>query len=114
MVTRDSAEPSGAKVWREVEDGLTVALRVQPRARRASVGGVALDGAGGARLKVAVTEPPEDGRATEAVLRALASMLHLAPTRIALLQGAGAREKLVRIEGDPARLAAAIDALASR
>lgn len=62
------------------EEGLVLPVRAQPRARKAGVLG---EQAGA--LKVAVTAPPEDGRANQALIEALATekpsclMRHLLP-----------------------------------
>jgi uncharacterized protein YggU (UPF0235/DUF167 family) len=89
--------------------GLTVAVKVTPRARRPGVLGCA-PGAEGGVLRLAVTEPAEDGRANAAVLRLLAEMFGVAPSACTLLRGASARQKLIRVAGDPAALAAKHDA----
>lgn len=81
--------------------GIELRVKVQPRARRDSIGGLAPDGAA---LRIAVTAPPEDGRANEAVCAALAKALRVPPSAIALTQGASARLKTLRIAGDPALL----------
>lgn len=105
--------PPSLHVWQEAGGALSIALRVQPRARRPSIGGTARDADGAPRLKVAVTEPAEDGRANEAVLRALAHALGIAPSSLHLMAGAGAREKRIRAEGDTARLGPLLDRLAA-
>ena len=71
--------------------GAEFAVRVTPRARRAAIleeGGL---------IKVAVTAPPEDGRATAAVAEALAYALGVAKSRLVLLRGATSRDKLFRL-----------------
>ena len=93
---------------RREPDGVAVAVRVTPRARRAAVGGTA---PGGARLRIAVTEPPEEGRATRAACAALAAALGVAPSRVGLRAGAGAREKILHVAGDSAILAARLESL---
>lgn len=90
--------------------GLTVAVKVQPRARQPGVGGTA-PGVDGPRLRVAVTEAAEGGRANEAVCVALARALGVPPGVVTLRAGAGSRHKLLHIAGDPASLAARLDAL---
>ncbi len=73
------------------------ALRVTPRAatERMVTDG---DGAGGAgRLQVWVNAPPAEGRANEAARRLLARALGVAPTRLALVSGAHARDKRFRL-----------------
>jgi uncharacterized protein YggU (UPF0235/DUF167 family) len=51
----------------------------------------------GGVLRVYVTEPPADGRATEAARVALAKAFGLAKGDIELLRGAASREKVFRI-----------------
>jgi uncharacterized protein len=66
----------------------------------------------GADVVVAVRERAIDGRANEAVTRAVAAWLDLAPSRVTLLQGATARRKLLACEGiDAAGVAQRIGAL---
>jgi len=98
--------------WRPHPGGMAIAIRVQPRARRAGMGGAVLDAAGAPRLRGAVTEPPEDGRATRAACAALAAALGVPAQAVTLLHGAGSREKLL-VAGDVNALAARPGALAS-
>jgi len=70
------------------------------------------DAAGSQRLRVAVTEPPEDGRATRAACAALAAALGLPARDVSVLHGAGSREKLLLATGDADVLAARLRALA--
>jgi uncharacterized protein YggU (UPF0235/DUF167 family) len=87
-----------------------VRVKVQPRARRPGLLGIAA-AADGPRLKLAVTEAPEDGRANRAVCLALARALGVAPSLVTVLHGATSREKTLTIAGDPASLAAALESL---
>ena len=77
--------------------GATLAVRVTPGARRAKrevVEDV---------IRIAVTAPPEDGRATEAAREALARALGVAKTRLTLIRGATAREKVFQLDQPGAR-----------
>ena len=65
--------------WRAEPGGVSVRVKVQPRARRAGLQGLA-PGVDGPRLKLAVTEAPEDGRANKAVCAALARALDMPPS----------------------------------
>lgn len=85
--------------------GVTIRLKVQPRAKRAGLKGL-VPGVDGPRLGLAVTEPAEDGRANRAVCAAIAEALGVAASSVTLAQGAASREKLLRVEGDSAALAA--------
>jgi uncharacterized protein len=92
-------------------DGVTLRVKVQPRARRAGLKGVVPAADGGARLGVAVVEAPEDGRANRAVCAAVAEALGVAPSAVTVAQGAGSREKLLRVAGDAHALAARLGTL---
>ncbi|EHM02471.1 hypothetical protein HMPREF9946_01085 [Acetobacteraceae bacterium AT-5844] len=97
------------QAWRPLADGLELRIKAQPRARRPGLQGL-VDSADGPRLKLAVNEAPEDGRANKAICALLAEVLHVPPSRIAVVQGATSREKTCHIEGDPAALAALLGA----
>ncbi|MBU8537262.1 DUF167 domain-containing protein [Falsiroseomonas tokyonensis] len=94
--------------WRLRPDGLDLAVKVQPRARRPAFGGLAADGA---TLKVAVAEAPEDGRANRAVCEAVARALGLPKSAVEVLHGATSRQKTLRITGNPAELSARLEGL---
>jgi uncharacterized protein (TIGR00251 family) len=91
----------------EHADGCILPVRAQPGARKAGVLG---EQAGA--LKVAVTAPPEDGRANRALLEALRDQLGLKRSQIELLSGATSRDKRFLIRGvRKAELAARLGAL---
>ena len=73
-------------------DGILLPVHAQPRARRSGIVGVH-----GGRLKVAVTQAPEQGRANEALVQALADALRLKKSQIELIGGASASRKIFRI-----------------
>jgi len=74
---------------------------VRPGASRTRVGG-RYDGPYGPALIVAVTAPPVDGRATEAVVRAVADALGLRPRDITIRSGTASRDKLFTVtDPDP-------------
>ena len=85
-------------------NGITIELRVQPRARR-----TALEAAGGA-LKALVTAPPEDGKANDAVIALLSQEWRLPKSAFAVIKGAAARNKTLSVLGEPAALVTQIDA----
>jgi uncharacterized protein YggU (UPF0235/DUF167 family) len=89
---------------------VTVAVRVKPGASRTRVGG-RHEGALGPALIVSVTAPPVDGRATEAVRRALAEALGLPAATVALRSGATGRDKLFAIADPPDDLQARVSDL---
>lgn len=71
--------------------GATFALRAKPGARRNAL-------EDGEPLRVWVTAPPQDGRATEAIRKLLAKALGVASTRLTLVKGATARDKVFRLD----------------
>jgi uncharacterized protein (TIGR00251 family) len=74
------ASKQGAILW----------VRVQPRARRAGV-----EGYHGDRLKIALTAPPVEGAANEALVRFLAELVGVARGDVEVVAGQTAREKSV-------------------
>ncbi len=89
---------------------VTVAVRVRPRASRATVGG-SHGGAHGPAIVVAVREPAVDGRATQAALDAVARALGLGRDQVRLRTGGHSRDKLFTIVDPPADLAERLRAL---
>jgi hypothetical protein len=58
-------------------------------------------------VKIALTAPPVDGKANEALIAFFAQALHLPRSRIALIAGAVSRTKTLRITGKSAAEVAA-------
>jgi uncharacterized protein (TIGR00251 family) len=75
-------------------EGCVLPVRAQPGARKAGV----LGEQGGA-LKVAVTAPPEDGRANKALTELLRELLGLKRSQVELLSGETSRDKKFLIRG---------------
>jgi uncharacterized protein (TIGR00251 family) len=92
------------------EAGVILPVRAQPGARKAGIVG---EHAGS--LKVAVTAPPEDGRANKALVEVLSEALGLRRSQIELVSGQTSREKRFLVRGvEKAQLAGRIDALLTR
>jgi uncharacterized protein YggU (UPF0235/DUF167 family) len=92
---------------RRTAQGVTVELRVQPKARRTALE-FSTGGSTGGALKAAVTAPAEDGKANAAVVALLAAEWHLPRSAFHVLRGAAARDKVFSISGEPAALAGRI------
>ena len=75
-------------------EGFVLPVRAQPGARKAGILG---EQAGA--LKVAVTAPPEDGRANKALVEALREALGLKRSQVELLSGPAGRDKRFLIRG---------------
>jgi uncharacterized protein len=65
-----------------------------PGARRSEVTGIA-DG----RLRLRLAAPAHEGRANAELVRFLAGVLEVPKSAVTLAAGAGARRKLVRVDG---------------
>ena len=81
---------------------------MQPRAGAERVIGLVAEAGGGMALKVAVSAPPEGGRANAAVMALLAELFRVPRGSLAVVLGAADRRKVVAIAGDPATVAARI------
>ena len=87
-----------------------LSVRAKPRAKRSRI-----VEAHGTTIAVALAAQPVDGQANEALVRLLAEVLAIPRTRVALVRGASAKQKLVDVDGLTetevvARLAAASSA----
>jgi uncharacterized protein (TIGR00251 family) len=74
--------------------GVLVPVRAQPGARKAGV-----LGAQAGALKLAVTAPPEDGRANAALVALLREALGLKRSQVELHSGTTGRDKKVLVRG---------------
>lgn len=86
--------PSG-----KTEAGRLVALRVTPKAKHQGIS-EEIGPDGDIRYRIQVTAPAEGGKANAAVIAVLAKHLGLAKSRITLVRGDTARDKLVRVDVD--------------
>jgi uncharacterized protein len=75
-------------------DGATLAIRAQPGAKKNTILGEY-----GTALKVAVTAPPEDGRANDAILDVLHDWLGVKRSQLRILSGATNRNKVIQVVG---------------
>jgi uncharacterized protein (TIGR00251 family) len=75
-------------------EGIVLPVRAQPGARREGV-----QGEQNGALKVAVSAPPQDGRANQALVEVLREALGLKRAQVELLGGATGRDKRFLIRG---------------
>jgi uncharacterized protein (TIGR00251 family) len=75
-------------------EGCILSVRAQPGARQNGIMGVHAGS-----LKVAVTAPPDQGRANDVLVEVLADALDLKRSQVALLQGMTNRQKKFLIRG---------------
>lgn len=76
------------------DDGVVIALHVQPRASRNQIVGVQGD-----ELKVRLTSPPVDGAANKLCREFFAKLLGVAKSDVALIAGDKSRHKRLWVHG---------------
>ena len=82
---------------KDVTDGCTLTVRVHPGARKNGVTGVHAEA-----VRIALTTPPVDGRANEALIAFLAEALRVPRARLTIVAGLTSRAKTLRITGKSA------------
>ncbi len=79
---------------KSVPGGVTLAVRVTPRARKNEIVGIT-----GEALKVKLAAPPVEGAANAALCAFLAEQLGVRKSAVTLVAGQTSRHKVVRVEG---------------
>ncbi|MCE1235469.1 MAG: DUF167 family protein [Hyphomicrobiales bacterium] len=95
-------------------DGLRLRVRLTPRARRDALGAFETLADGNQVMLAHVRALPADGRANAALVVLVAESLGLAKTKVEVVSGQTSRVKMLRLDGDADRLAAALEDLAAR
>ena len=83
-----------------VSGGVRFHVRLAPKAARDRIDGIHADAGGRPLLKVAVTAPPEGGKANAALIKLLAKEWRLPKSALAIAAGATERRKVLTIAGD--------------
>lgn len=99
-----------ASLFSHRAEGLAIAVRVQPRARKTGVLGLVERTDGRLALKLGVAEPPEQGRANAAVIALLAKAWRLPKGDFAVVAGAASRDKMLLLRGSAESLQARLEA----
>jgi uncharacterized protein YggU (UPF0235/DUF167 family) len=103
----------GARPWAAAGGGLVVVVRLTPKGGRDTLDGIAPLADGSVVLKARVRAAPSNGAANAALVRLIAKAAGVPAGRVAIVAGATARIKRVRIAGDPAAIAGALEASAA-
>ncbi len=85
-------------VFRSAADGVKLAVRAQPGAKKTAINGIYGEG-DEAQLKIAVHAPPIEGRANEALIAFLATTFDVPKSSIELRSGERARSKVFLLRG---------------
>jgi uncharacterized protein len=101
------------KPYRVRADGVTLAVRLTPRAARDGIDGIK-EGPAGPHVQARVRAVPEDGRANAALVELVAREIGVPKSTVEVTSGQTARLKSVSIAGDPAALETRIAAWLKR
>ena len=88
------------QAWTLTSRGLTIRLRVTPKASRNGIAGFYENGDGVVSLKVTTTAQPEKGKANKAVIAILSKRFHKPKSRFSVVHGETDRNKTILIDGD--------------
>jgi uncharacterized protein (TIGR00251 family) len=83
---------------RSTAEGVTLAVRAQPGAKKTAITGIYGEGAA-AQLKIAVKAPPLEGRANKELIAFLAERLGMAKNAVELKTGELSRSKVFLLRG---------------
>lgn len=83
---------------REAANGITLAVRAQPGAKKTAITGLYGEGAT-AQLKIAVHAPPLEGRANAALLAFLAETFGVPKNAVEIITGELSRSKVFLLHG---------------
>jgi uncharacterized protein YggU (UPF0235/DUF167 family) len=100
--------------YRAVPGGLRLNVRVTPNAGADRIDGFEIRADGNSVLRLRVAAVPDRGKANAAVIALLARALAIPRSAVTLTAGETSRLKTLHLDGDPVRLAAALDALETR
>lgn len=101
------------KPYRCLSDHVLLAVRLTPNGGRDLLDAVELTADGNAHLRARVSAVAEKGKANKALIALLAKSLRCPKSAITLSSGETARQKILRIEGDPEDLAKRLEGLIS-
>jgi len=90
-------------------NGVVLAVRATPRGGRDAIDGVEQLADGKSVLKVRVRAAASEGGANAALIRLIAKSLGVPPRDVALVAGATARVKRIKVVGAASPLAAALE-----
>jgi hypothetical protein len=100
--------------WTVARDGLVLAVRVTPRGGRDAIDGIAELADGTCVLKLRVRAAASEGEANAAVMRLVAAALGVPGRAVSLVAGGRGRVKRLRIGGEGAALAAALERICGK
>jgi uncharacterized protein YggU (UPF0235/DUF167 family) len=98
-----------ARPWAAAAGGLVVVVRLTPKGGRDALDGIAPLSDGSIALKARVRAAPHEGAANAALVRLIAQAAGVPAGQVAIVAGATARIKRMKVAGDPAAIAGALE-----
>lgn len=98
-----------AACYRTRPDGIDLFVRLTPKSSADAIGGVQAAADGAVHLAARVRAVPDKGAANAALERLLADRLGLPKRAVGVVAGSTSRLKTVRLTGDPAEIAKAVE-----
>lgn len=90
--------------WTETRIGVTLAVRVTPKASRTEITGITVLPDGRYVLALRLAAPPVDGAANAALIAWLGKALGLRKSALTITSGETSRIKLLALEGEAAEI----------
>ena len=90
----DSPSPLSA-----IADGIRLAVRVTPRAKKSGLSGTVVGADGRASLSIRLAAPPVDGAANQALIEFLAKTIGVPRSAVRIVSGDTARHKILHVTG---------------
>jgi uncharacterized protein (TIGR00251 family) len=95
--------------WSVIADGIMVTIRLTPKGGRDAIERIDRLADGRTVVKARVRAAPSEGAANAALIRLMAETLDTPARNVSLAAGATARLKQIKVVGDGAALAAALE-----
>ena len=106
------ARGSVAFPWTATADGIVLVVRLTPKGGRDAIDGVESLADGRCVLKARVRAAASDGEANAALVKLLAQEIGIAPRDVALVGGATARIKRLKVSGVASQLTTTLEKIA--
>lgn len=101
-----------ATPWLPVAEGVSLTIRLTPKADRDAIDGIETMPGERTVLKVRVRAAPSEGEANAALIKLIASAVAVPPRDVNLVAGATSRVKRIVISGDGPTLIAMLEKIA--
>lgn len=102
------------EAWQVFADHVKLSVRLTPNGGRDAIDGVETGADRAAYLTARVSAVPEKGKANKALIALVSKSLGIPKSSVSLIAGDTARQKILRIDGDPEGVLQALNAILKR